>query len=280
MQGTYYINGFAVNVDEQSIILDKYTNTPSYRVGLLVTESFVTPNQDTSLVDNAQGSSNENAPGAHRFKIDLTLTKLALNSIEDDNFVELLRLSNGQLQSRVRTTEYSILEDTLARRTFDESGNYTIRPFDLDVREHLVSGDNRGIFTSANGGLESKLALGLSPGKAYVRGYEIDKVGTEFVDVDKPRTFGTENGFNSLFDVGNFVNVSNFYGTPDVNFVTGQVEAFKKLELKTDGATYVGTINPNVDAKVFDIGRAKTKGFEYNTTVGTPITGQPYRFKF
>jgi hypothetical protein len=272
--GTYYINGFAVNVDEQSIILDKYTNTPSYRVGLLVTESFVTPNQDTSLVDNAQGSSNENAPGAHRFKIDLTLTKLALNSIEDDNFVELLRLSNGQLQSRVRTTEYSILEETLARRTFDESGNYTIRPFDLDVREHLVSGDNRGIFTSANGGLESKLALGLSPGKAYVRGYEIDKVGTEFVDIDKPRTFGTENGFNSLFDVGNFVNVSNFYGTPDVNFVTGQVEAFKKLELKTDGATYVpGTINPNVDAKVFDIGRAKTKGFEYNTTVGTPITG-------
>ena len=55
--GTYYINGFAVNVDEQSIILDKYTNTPSYRVGLLVTESFVTPNQDTSLVDNAQGLS-------------------------------------------------------------------------------------------------------------------------------------------------------------------------------------------------------------------------------
>ena len=241
--GTYYINGFAVNVDEQSIILDKYTNTPSYRVGLLVTESFVTPNQDTSLVDNAQGSSNENAPGAHRFKIDLTLTKLALNSIEDDNFVELLRLSNGQLQSRVRTTEYSILEDTLARRTFDESGNYTIRPFDLDVREHLVSGDNRGIFTSANGGLESKLALGLSPGKAYVRGYEIDKVGTEFVDVDKPRTFGTENGFNSLFDVGNFVNVSNFYGTPDVNFVTGQVEAFKKLELKTDGATYAQVLS-------------------------------------
>ena len=36
---------------------------------------------------------------------------------------------------------------------------------------------------------------------------------------------------------------------------------------------YTGTINPNVDAKVFDIGRAKTKGFEYNTTVGTPITG-------
>ena len=45
--GTYYINGFAVNVAQQTIVLDKYTNTPSYRVGLKVTESFVTPTQDT-----------------------------------------------------------------------------------------------------------------------------------------------------------------------------------------------------------------------------------------
>ena len=144
--GTYYINGFAVNVAQQTIVLDKYTNTPSYRVGLKVTESFVTPNQDTSLVDNAAGSSNANAPGAHRFKIDLTLTKLALTSIEDDSFIELLRLDNGLLLSRVRTTEYAILEDTLARRTFDESGNYAIRQFDLDVREHLINGDNRYLY--------------------------------------------------------------------------------------------------------------------------------------
>ena len=73
--GTYYINGFLVSVTAQTLILDKYTNTPSYRVGLLVTESLITPNIDTSINDNAQGVSNTNAPGAHRFKIDLTLTK-------------------------------------------------------------------------------------------------------------------------------------------------------------------------------------------------------------
>ena len=74
-EGIYYINGFHVQVTNQTIILDKYTNTPSYRVGMTVTESFVTPNDDSSLNDNAAGSSNANAPGAHRFKIDLTLTK-------------------------------------------------------------------------------------------------------------------------------------------------------------------------------------------------------------
>ena len=94
--------------------------------------------------------------GAHRFKIQLTLTKKTLTAVDDANFVELLRLDNGIIQNQVRTTEYAVLEDTLARRTFDESGDYSIRDFDLDLREHLISGNNRGIFTSAQGGSEAK----------------------------------------------------------------------------------------------------------------------------
>ena len=33
-KGVYFIRGFFVNVSEQTIILDPYTNNPSYRVGL------------------------------------------------------------------------------------------------------------------------------------------------------------------------------------------------------------------------------------------------------
>src|SRR5210317_2566108 len=51
--GTYYINGLFVQVDTSTLILNKYTNTPYYRVGFTVTESFVTPNDDASLNDNA-----------------------------------------------------------------------------------------------------------------------------------------------------------------------------------------------------------------------------------
>jgi len=39
----------------------------------------------------------------------------------------LLRLKAGILQNQVRTTEYAVLEDTLARRTFDESGDYAVK---------------------------------------------------------------------------------------------------------------------------------------------------------
>src|SRR5210317_1170848 len=229
-QGVYYINGFHVQVSAQTLILDKYTNTPSYRVGLTVVESFVTPGDDTSLNDNAQGVSNTNAPGAHRFKIELTLAKKPLTSTEDNNFYELLRLSSGTLQNQVRTTEYAILEDTLARRTYDESGDYVVKPFDIGVREHLASGNNRGIYTSANGGDATKLAVGFSPGKAYVKGYEIDTIATTYIDVDKARDFDTQNNFNTRFDIGNYVNVTNVYGTPDITSASG-VEPFKGLTL-------------------------------------------------
>ena len=263
-EGVYYINGFHVQVSAQTLILEKYSATPSYRVGLSVTESFVTPGDDTSLNDNAQSVSNSNAPGAHRFKILLTLGKKALNNTEDSNFYELLRLSSGVLQNQVRTTEYAVLEDTLARRTFDESGDYVVRPFDIDVREHLSSGNNRGIFSSSAGGDATKLAIGFSPGKAYVKGYEIDTIATTFLPVDKARDFDTQNNFSTRFDVGNFVNVTNIYGSPDISTASG-VEGFKSLTLHNTATSSRGTANTGSNSGITTIGRAKSKGFEYSS---------------
>ena len=270
-EGVYYINGFHVQVSNQTLILDKYTNTPSYRVGLTVSESFVTPNDDSSLNDNAAGSSNANAPGAHRFKIDLTLDKKTLTSTEDSNFIELLRLSEGILQNRVRTTEYAVLEDTLARRTYDESGDYYIKPFEIDVREHLKDETStnqdivRGIYTSANGGDTSKLAIGLSPGKAYVKGYEIEKLATTYLNVDKARDFNTEGNFKTRFNIGNFINVTNIYGSPDVGLVSGVSEPFANVNLYNEATSSRGTQNAGSGSSITQIGRAKTKGFEYSS---------------
>ena len=263
-EGVYYINGYHVQVSAQTLILEKYSATPSVRVGLTVTESFVTPGDDTSLNDNAQSVSNTNAPGAHRFKIELTLAKKALNNTEDSNFYELLRLSNGVLQNQVRTTEYAVLEDTLARRTFDESGDYVVRPFDIDVREHLISGTNRGIYTNAQSGDATKLAVGFAPGKAYVKGYEINTIATTYIDVDKARDFDTQNNFNTRFDVGNFVNVTNVYGSPDISTASG-VEGFKALTLHNTATSSRGTANTGSNSGITTIGRAKSRGFEYSS---------------
>ena len=269
--GTYYINGFFVEVDSQSLILDKYTNTPDYRVGLTVTENFITSTDDTSLLDNATGSSNANATGAHRFKITLTLAKLSLTSTADSSFVETFRLKEGKLQNKPIDDVRTSIEDTLARRTYDESGDYVVDDFELDIREHLLSGTNRGInaagSTSDDGNTadEAKLSFGLSQGKAYVKGYEIGKIGTTYVDVNKARDFETDTGSTTRFDVGSFVNVENVHGTPDINFVSGEIENFKTLRLVDTPHTTRGTVFGTSLAHVFDIGRAKTRAFEYNS---------------
>ena len=82
----------------------------------------------------------------HRFKITLTLVKKGLTETDDTDFIELARVVNGELQRFVKYSDYSILEHTLARRTFDESGDYEVRPFTLEKREHLNDGSNRGVF--------------------------------------------------------------------------------------------------------------------------------------
>ena len=275
--GTYYINGFMVNVDTQSLVLDKYTNTPSYRVGLTIVENFITSTDDTTLLDNATGSSNANATGAHRFKIDLTLTKLSLDSTADSSFVELFRLKGGFLQDRpFDPSSRTTIEDTLARRTFDESGDYAVRAFELDIREHLLAGTNRGInvagATSRDGNVatDDKLAFGLSQGKAYVKGYEIAKIGTTYVDVDKARTFETDSGITNRFNVGSFINVEEVFGSPDINFVSGEIENYKTLRLVDQTHSTRGTVLTTGTAHNTDIGRAKTRAFEFNS--GTAAT--------
>jgi len=145
-QGVYYIKGHFVLVPEQILILDKFTNTPSYRIGLVTSESIITAEEDGTLFDNAQNSFNYAAPGAHRYYIDAVLTKLSIDSTQDIDFIELIRVGNGQTQSIVDKSEYSYLEKEFAHRTYDESGNYTVKNFEIDVREYR--NNNRGAWTS------------------------------------------------------------------------------------------------------------------------------------
>ena len=64
-----------MDVAASSIILDPYTNNPSYRVGLTILEEIVSAKDDKSLYDNAKGFSNFAAPGADRLKISAILSK-------------------------------------------------------------------------------------------------------------------------------------------------------------------------------------------------------------
>jgi len=203
-EGFYYYDGFFIKNSAQTIATSKYSSsTANARIGFIISESVVTSSSDTSLLDPAQNASNYQAPGSDRFKIDLTLTTRALTSTDVTQFIELARVENGVLTRAYTTPIYSVLEDTLARRTFDESGNYTVRPFKLSLETN-----------SAN---TANLDITLSPGKAYVFGYEYESIAPITLTIDKPRNKEAVQNKKLTGDYGNFVYTTNHVGTQAIN---------------------------------------------------------------
>ena len=221
--GVYFIRGNFVNVDSETLILDQYSNTPSYRIGLYITEEIINSDEDETLNDNSQGFNNYAAPGADRFRISTNLFKKPLTDFNDNNFVELAVVDNGVLRSQVRNTEYSLIADELARRTYDESGDYYVKAFDISVKESLNDNlGNRGIynvgqFTQGGGNPSEELALyQLSPGKAIIRGYSVETISPTFLDVPKPRTTKSLENQSITFNTGSNLILNRVYGNPTI----------------------------------------------------------------
>jgi len=138
-RGIYYIKDNFVLVTAQTTVLSKYSSTPSVKAGLQVIEEIKYP-EDAGydiLLDNALGSPNYAAPGAARYYIDLVLQAVAYDLVVDPyEFIPLLTLLNGAVQFMVDKSEYAQIERTLSRRTYDESGDYTVRAFPIQVKEY------------------------------------------------------------------------------------------------------------------------------------------------
>jgi len=240
--GVYFIAGNFVFVPEGSLILDKYTNTPSYIVGLSVTETTAGTAQDSTLNDNATGTPNFAAPGADRYKIATTLIKepLDLSSRTVDSYVPLATITNGKIQlDTTDKTDDTALGRRLATRTFEESGDYSVQPIELNIREHLDdTAGNGGLNLAGDGGSADKLAIGIEPAIAYVKGFRKEHTDTQYIDVDKPRGADATANVNyaaTQVRMGAFVRValSGLTGLPDL-------DTFRTLDLKTTGGATLG----------------------------------------
>lgn len=227
-QGVYFIRGTFVDVATDKIVLDPYTNTPSYRVGLNILEEIVTAKDDPSLYDNARGFSNFAAPGADRLKISTVLSKKSLDDFNDKSFVELIRLDSGEIKKLQNKSEYSVIKDYFAKRTFEESGDYAVDKFNIQIANSLNDGiSNEGIYlptqTTDSGNVPSDdlMCVKISPGKAYVRGFDIEKQSTTILDVEKPRDKAVVETSLVPFEMGNLLRVNNASGSPFVGINTG-----------------------------------------------------------
>lgn len=208
-EGVFFVNGSFVVTPKQDLFIpvedvDGITGS----IVLNVTESIVTYTSDQTLLDNADGTPNHLAPGADRYQITLSLAFLSGDAATDTiNRVTLLNIvdSNIVISSKSR---YSDIDRQLAQRTSEESGDYVINPFTIEVKD-LVGSLRPG---SEDEDAQDRVYIGLDPSVAYVDGYRIE-LGQK-LDLTAPRARTLQEKRVSLsLNFGNYVDVSLTSGT-------------------------------------------------------------------
>jgi hypothetical protein len=202
-KGVFYVKGNFVSVTENTIILSKYSNAPSIRVGLNATETIVDSNSDTSLLDPALSATNYQAPGADRYQINLNLETRPLTLGDDDNFIELVRLANGSIQKQVDGTVYSVIDDYFAKRTSDTNGDFIVNDYTLTPKVNTID--------------PTKYDLGISKGISYVRGYRLENQSDLVLTNDRARTQDSITNNPTFIDYGNYFFVNSANGVFDVS---------------------------------------------------------------
>jgi hypothetical protein len=260
--GIIYAKDHFIRTDEDTLVLSKYSSNTSTRVGFNVIESIIKEADDSSLLDPASGSYNYAAPGAARFKLAVTFSAKALTDTGSNNFTEILQVKDGIIQTRSDVPQYNLLKDYFAKRTFDESGNYVVSGLSPRLREHLLSANNQGVYTSGEGGSASKLVVEINPGKAYVQGYDHELLQSRRVPIDKATDYVSVESAAATTDYGNYIIVDNVVGSWDVN-------SQGLVGLRSQQANAVSTRNYSLtNFPASQIGTARVRAIEYYS--GTP----------
>ena len=267
-KGVYFVKGYFVEAASQIKYIDTSGGNSSGfyaslngKVGFTITENTITAVNDSTLYDNADGSTNFSAPGADRYSIALTLVFIS----DDSNIsssanvvattaadvVDTVSVVNSTVADDV-STKYNILGETLAQRTFEESGDYALQPFQLDLREDFNNGFNRGRSTSGD---PAKYTATLEPSIAYIKGQRIDIRAKQTLTLDKARTTELQESVFVQAAMGSYIEVDTITYLPTV----GTAEAYTIQNVTTE----------NTSDTTNDVATCKIAGIEY--------TGKKYR---
>lgn len=230
--GVIFQKGHFLFVEDQTIVLVKYmpTTTPTgeYRqphdisIGFRVDEEIISSQQDTTLLDNANGSENENAPGADRLKLSPVLISVATTTASDDStFFALRKYENGAATQIRDVSQYNVIGEEMARRTYEESGDYIVKPFKFDtVRK------------------DDAVNVKVSPGVLYAKGYRVQNAANLFLPIQDITATTTQQDQPLSFEYGGYVDVINSHTATGVVDLVG----YQTVDLlATDGTTVIGS---------------------------------------
>ena len=175
--GKLYIEGMVLPVEETQINI---TGKGKEIIGIKLIETLITENEDNTLRDPAQGYDNYNQPGCHRVRSSIVVVK------DDENAVPLVELIDGEVIVENIAPEYDLFTQTLARRTYDESGSYIVNG--LKVRVEKYNND------------DTKFTVVIESGKAYVLGYELKIPSARRLVLPRSTDYGLVEDFIFSYD--------------------------------------------------------------------------------
>ncbi|AYJ73498.1 virulence-associated protein [Enterococcus phage EfV12-phi1] len=205
-KGKVFLGGKMRNFNEQSI---EITGTGTEYIGVKLVQKVITAEDDPTLLDQTSGVPSHFSEGADRLEETVVL------GVNDDEASNIYRFENGQLYINPDTPEMDKINKVLAERTYDESGSYRVRGFDMYTEVHPTDPNN-------------KIQLVIDSGRAYVLGFKVDKPTTTRIDIDKSRDLETIN--NEGFYYSNETRLNKLGNAPvsSVDRVTAQVEVAKE----------------------------------------------------
>lgn len=262
-EGVIFKKGYFIKVNPQTLIVSKYNNVPdNISVGFEADEAIITPEIDTSLLDNAAGSPNFDAPGAHRLKLIPTLVTRETSSISNTStFFSLCDFKNGLPVSIKNDPQYAALAKEAARRTFETNGDYIVNPF-------LLSTEKKYSYQSSNANTDY-LSIVSSPGIAYVKGYRVEFINNNTTDLRKATDYVTVSNQLVSANFGNYFNVTELVGDFN-NDRIAEIEIHSVAKTAITSRTFLGTSYSSATK----IGTAYVRGVEYFE--GTPGVDAKY----
>lgn len=201
-EGIVYQKGYFTLFNENLTIVSKYSNTPdALAVGFDTSELIINSNQDPSLLDNATGAPNYTAPGANRLKLSPFLKVLPKAEADANNdFLSIAEFSDGNPYKQNRQTVYNILGNELARRTYEESGNYVLDQFLLNTSPADTFAEESNTFN-----------INIDPGVAYIKGNRVETVFNYETAIEKGINAVSADVSISL-NYGNYIRVRELAG--------------------------------------------------------------------
>lgn len=253
-EGIIYSKGHFLTVSARQVLASKYGNAPSQvSIGFDVAESIITSDSDTSLLDNAAGFNNENAPGADRLKLDPYLVAIPTSDAQaNTDFLSLIDFQNGLPIGRRITTQFNSITDEMALRTLDESGNYTIR---------------KNEFSTADTTSNTYFHLLAGPGLHYVNGFRREQLNTTRVPMERATANSSIADITVTTNLGHYLVVNEYIG----NFSS---ELASEISLRDTAGTSITDSDAVSIAPGTEIGKAYVRAVEHNDGIPGTSTGQ------